>query len=480
MARAERGPPLSGTWAALGVLLPAVVVSGLPMVAIDLAYHLRAGELMLEGGRILRTDPFSLPTLGRPWLDQQWGAQVLFGWVFRLSGWFGLAALRAAGALGAALLLLLACRARGASRRTSAGLTLAAAVAGLGGLQLRPQLLGVLAFTAFLWVAAGRRTSPGRLWLLLPVEVIWANTHGSFPLGPLVLGLFLLEDLAEHDPAARRTAAAVVGTALATLVGPFGVRAWSYAIDLVRDPLVREVVREWRPPDLRSLEGGLFAASVIAVLLVVAYRRPGVRWPQIARLAVFAAAAALSVRAVIWWYPLAAVEIAAMLPATGPGAAERADPRDRRHLAIVGVAVLGLGIVLVPWWGSGDGARPPVSLVSAAPEGLASVAGRLLAPGEPVFAAQAWGSWLEFALPGHPVVVDSRVETISRTTWDDYVAVSTAEPGWPAILESWGIRVLVVDRREQPALLAALQAEPTSWQRLRGDGEGAVFVRLER
>ena len=478
MTPAGRGLSLSRTWAVLGVLLPAVVASGLPMVAIDLAYHLRAGELMLEGGRLLHTDPFSLPTLGQPWLDQQWGAQVSFARVFQASGWFGLAVIRAAGALGAALLLLLACRAHGASRRTSAGLTLAATAAGLGGLQLRPQLLGVLAFSAFLWIGGGRRAHPGRMWLLLPIEVVWANTHGSFPLGPVVLALYLLEDLAEHDPAARRTGAAVLGTSIATLVGPFGVRVWSYALDLIRDPLVRDVVREWQPPALLGLEGVLFAVSVLGVVFVAVRRRSALRWPLVVRLVLFAAAAAASVRAVIWWYAVAAVEVAGLLVEDGPRATERPDPRDRRHLAIVGAAALGLVVVLARWWGAGAGVHPPQGLVVAAPQGLVSAAAEELTPGEPVFAAQAWGSWLELSLAGHPVIVDSRVETISRGTWDDYVAVSTADPRWPAILDGWGIRVVIVDRLEQPALLAALEDDP-AWEPVRRDDEGAVFVRSE-
>ena len=143
-----------------------------------------------------------------------------------------------------------------------------------------------------------------------------------------------------------------------------------------------------------------------------------------------------------------------------------------RHPAV------GLVVVLARWWGAGAGADAPSALVTAAPQGLVTAAGAELRPGEPVFAAQAWGSWLELSLPGHPVVVDSRFEAISRATWDDYVAASTADPRWPAILDAWDIRVVIVDRLEQSALLAALEDDPT-WERVRRDEDGAVFVLRE-
>ena len=54
--------------------------------AVDLAYHVRAGAMMVHDHAILRTDPFAWPTSGRPWLDQNWGAQVIFYGLWRLGG----------------------------------------------------------------------------------------------------------------------------------------------------------------------------------------------------------------------------------------------------------------------------------------------------------------------------------------------------------------------------------------------------------
>ena len=81
-------------WLALAILLPALAATIAPMSTVDLAYQVRAGELMLGSLAVLRTDPFTFTVFGEPWLNQQWGAGVLFAAVHGLAGWGGLVILR--------------------------------------------------------------------------------------------------------------------------------------------------------------------------------------------------------------------------------------------------------------------------------------------------------------------------------------------------------------------------------------------------
>jgi hypothetical protein len=71
----SRGPRLSQLWAIACVALPLAVLSAGPLVAVDLAYHIRAGEMMLDSHRVLRADPLlpldarasvAKPAVGRP------------------------------------------------------------------------------------------------------------------------------------------------------------------------------------------------------------------------------------------------------------------------------------------------------------------------------------------------------------------------------------------------------------------------------
>ena len=85
--------------------------------------------------------------------------------------------------------LWLACRARGASARLSAALTLGGFAVCFYNAGMRPQTMAYPLFTGTLWILADRRAHPRRLWVLPFVMVVWANVHGSFPLGLVLIGL---------------------------------------------------------------------------------------------------------------------------------------------------------------------------------------------------------------------------------------------------------------------------------------------------
>src|SRR5262245_38429136 len=89
------GMSMGQLWTFLGVALPALAALLVPMPSVDLAYQLRAGADILGGHGIPTVDTWTFTIAGAPWLDQQWGAQVLLAGVFQVAGWTGLALLRA-------------------------------------------------------------------------------------------------------------------------------------------------------------------------------------------------------------------------------------------------------------------------------------------------------------------------------------------------------------------------------------------------
>src|SRR6266568_8886446 len=150
-ASPRRGLSLPALWAFVAVFLPVVVTLRASVSTIDLAYQVRAGDFILRTHHLIRTDTYTFTAFGRPWLDQQWGAQVLLALVYRAASWAGLALLRAA-LLGAVFFFLYrACRDAGAHPRWAALLTIGSFVVTSAGLALRPQLFGILLFAATVW-----------------------------------------------------------------------------------------------------------------------------------------------------------------------------------------------------------------------------------------------------------------------------------------------------------------------------------------
>jgi hypothetical protein len=459
-------------WAVLAILLPALAALVANLSSVDLAYHLRAGGDILDGRGIPTTDTWTFTALGQPWLDQQWGAQVVLAAVYRFAGWTGLVLLRAVlvGALFA--LVLQYGRSRGADLRRAAWLALAAFVVSAVALALRPQLFGMVLLALVLLILAERRRHPRAVWAIPVIVAVWANLHGSFFLGPLVVGLAWLEDVADRDPGARRTLAVAVVSALASLVNPFGPQVWLYAAGLSTNAEVTARITEWQPTTLRTVPGLLFFASALAVAVLLARRGARSSWPALAWLGVFFVIGAYAIRGVAWW-PLGAVFAVAPLVARPEPAERPVGVWPARINAGIVVAIVIAGIALLPVWRPIDpGLQAPHGVVGNAPPGITAALREQAKDGDHLFNPQPWGSWFEFSFPTVLVALDSRIEVFPPQVWDDYEAVTQGRDGWQAILDRWGVTLVVVPAGDEPF---ATRLTANGWQQTYRDGDAAVF-----
>ncbi len=467
-------------WAFLAIFLPvlAALVANLPSV--DLTYHLRAGGQILDGGGIPTSETWTYTATGAPWLDQQWGAQVVMAAVYRLAGWTGLVLLRAT-LIGVAFgLVYVIARRRGVASRRAALLTLAAFAVAAVALALRPQLFGMACFSLTLFLLSERARHPRWLWFVPVVVLVWANLHGSFFLGPLVVGLAWLEDVHERAPGTRQTLLVSLVAAAAACVTPFGPLVWVYAAGLTLNPEVTERIGEWQPTSLRSLPGILFFASVMAVVALLARSGARASWPRLAWLGAFFVIGIYAIRGVAWW-PIATATLIAgwLIPAQAEGTRERlGTPFMRRvNLGVAAVLVV-VGIALLPLWRPLDpGLQAPVGVVGLAPSGITATLREITRPDDRLFNPQIFGSWFEFALPHLPVALDSRIEVFPAQVWDDYEAVVDGQDGWQEILDRWGVTV-VVTLADDEAFVARLAAD--GWVEIHRDDDGAVHVRPDR
>jgi hypothetical protein len=476
-----RGLTLDQVWAIAAILLPLLIVTASPMGTVDLAYHLRVGAEIVATRAIPEVDSFTFTAAGRSWFDQQWLSQVLLATAFDVGGWFALALFRSLLAASALLAILVACRAQGAERRTSAWLTLGAAALLLPTLQLRPQLFGVVCFAVALWLLAGRHQHPMRVWWLVTLVAAWSNLHGTFFLAVGLIGLAWLADVHANHPRRHRLIAVGLTVIAATMLNPFGPQVWRYVWSLSSNQAVRGLVVEWQPTSFDSYSGAGFLLSVLLVAFHLVRWRTRVTWPLLLALTSFILIGLSSVRGVYWWGMAAPVLMA------GTFAGTVAEPLDRPtepqpdslrmvNLAVVAVLVCALLASLSPWLAFRTSLPTPMKRLDQAPAGITAALERTLTPRERVFAAQAWGSWFEFALPAHPVAVDSRIELFPASVWTQYTTVASGREGWHEQLEAWTVRVVAVHAAQQPRLLQRLVVD-RRWQQVYRDDDGAVFVR---
>lgn len=470
-------------WVVVVLALPAFVALVVPMPAVDLAYQVRAGADILRTGALPIADTWTFTIAGTPWVDQQWLAQVMLAAVHALGGWELLAVLRAALVAGVVGGLFAVARVLGAGVRMAAVLALVAFMLSALAMALRPQLLGMAIFTAVLWLVAQRHTRPQAVLAVVPLLAAWANIHGSFVLGPVILGAAWLDDLAAGRPW-RRSLALLLAGALATVASPYGVGVWAYAIGIGTSSAITTMATEWQRTSPLRMPGILFypSAALVAGAMIRARRR---LTPGTVLLALFLfGLGAWTERGVAWWGLSLPVLMAPVLvqrqPLSAGAAPTQARPIDRAHVvgsarrnraSRVNGATAALLLVLIvaalPWWRPADQLTGRVGLLTYAPSELAVKLRALAAPGTRVMAPQTWGSWLEWAVPDAVYFMDSRFELYPVSVWDAVRRVPG--PDAQAVLDQWAVQVLVLQDGEMV---------PAGWREAAVGGGGMICVRI--
>ena len=192
----------------------------------DLGWHLAAGDLIRERGNIPLQDPRSLTLADRQWYNLSWAWDVMASALFQYTKFSGLIFLVVA--CGAAIVgyLASACLSSGAS-------ALAVSISVFSACLLYPSFAtapniyvaaspntATMLFCVVFYVECLKRTR----WFLLPVfMVLWANLHGGFLLGFLVVGIFCCTALLRRDWAGFRSyGLAGLGCFIAIFINPLG------------------------------------------------------------------------------------------------------------------------------------------------------------------------------------------------------------------------------------------------------------------
>ena len=468
---------IDDVWASAVVLLSLAIGLMFRLRSVDLAYHVRAGTAMLSSGHLPGVDSYTFTAAGHAWLDQQWLAQVIIALGYRAGGWPAVAILHAALVGTTFWFLWLACRARGASARTSSVLTFCGLAVSFLYTGMRPQTIAYPLFTAMLWILAGRRTHPRRLLILPPLVAVWANLHGSFVLAPTLIGLTWLEDRRDRPDASTSTLVVGIVSLLATLVSPYGIGAWRYAIGITTNTRILGTVQEWQATSIRTVDGTVFFLSVLAVVAYLVRREERTDIFSLIWLGVFFLLSLPAMRGLVWWGFVFPVVIAGVATREA-GPASRTERRGSPSLnAVIVLAMVAFVAVELPWARDRiDPASGSSALLGFAPQVLVDATALSVPRGARVFVSQPLASWFEFALPSNPVFVDSRIEIFPDLVWDDYLDVMAAREGWQSILDRWHVDAVVL--REVDNVLESHIAQDPGWHLVTQNDDGFVFVRV--
>lgn len=425
----------------------------------DLARHLRLGQFMLDRHALLREDVFSFTKAGAPFLAFEYGSEVLYAAAYEAAGLAGVAVLA-----GLVLALTYALVARWLVRRGGDPLlaylvSMAAAVLSASHWLARPHLFTMLFVVVLLELLqhTSRRTLPA----YVPLFIVWANLHGGFSFGCILIALYaageaiegrLSTDRAAWYARARHHTTALGLALLASLINPHGLRLLAHVFGFFGNSAILRQTQEFMSPDFHTINGKIFLLALLGVIAGLAGSRRRPTAPVLLVLLATIAFALLSQRN-IELFALAALPLVALhldpewraLPALrGAKAAferEHAGRYAGAGAAVVAALLAGLalfggnvaGIPVVP--NRFDGAAFPVRAVAEARR--AGLEGRM-------FNNFIWGGYLVHAWPEQRVFIDGGTDHYGERLFNEYIQVWNLEPGWRDVLKRWDVSLALV------------------------------------
>lgn len=480
-------------------LVKAITVMALLAVALQVAvdsdtwWHLAAGRWMVSEGRILQSDLFSVTRSGAEWVNPGWVAQLILYGTFRTLGFAGLNLLTAL--IAVASLWILWPRLEGPLLLRAFVLLIAASAAAIFW-AARPHIFSFLLTAVYLAILEDWRTGRKvRLWLLPILMILWANLHGGFAIGFIMLGAYLvgsaceavfLSDGAVRNrmkrvwPGIRALTGVTLLSVLAVSVNPQGPSLLLYPFQTVSIGALQDYIQEWQSPDFHSPQAQPYAWMLLATALALALSRLRKGAAELLLTFGFAYLSLVAARNIATF----ALVASPVLSRHSADAISRISWRsDSKPLAPAVTRLLNAFLILVIFAGLAVWSLPHLTeagigpvLVDRFPVEAVDYLARA-EPAGPLVHSYNWGGYLIWRLwPNYRTYVDGRTDLFGGELLNEYLVVWSAGPGWREIVEQRGFRTALLE--PQAPLVLALQTE--GWQVSYQDEQAVVLEDLTR
>jgi len=429
-------------------LLVFFILSRTPVDA-DFWWHLRAGQAMWAEKSILLADTFSYTRHGAAWVNAFWLSDLLFYALYRLGGYFAVAVLVAL--TGAITFQLIYRRLSGSPFANTIIIILAAFTAApIWG--PRPQIVSFL-LVALLDQWLNQR--PRAKWILVPFFALWANLHGGWIWGFLLIfahiaGLLVKLSVAPRQEKgelwqeARSLLAWLPLLALAIGINPNGPALWRLPFEQVN---VSMQIQEWLSPDFHRIDFHPFLWMIFLLLLTapLANKRPN--WSQLFKMLGFTYLTFMAQRNIALFAIVAApllstwsseaIENIRGIPRSTPRAglnARFAGALNAMILSLFSIAALANLFILA------QPAQVDREYPVAAVEWI-----RRNQPEGRLFNSYNWGGFVVWRLPEYPVFIDGRADLYGNDTITQWQEVAEAREGAMSILDRWAVNLVLVE-----------------------------------
>ena len=495
------------------VLLLIFILAARTPLDSDMWWHLRAGQETVQTGRPMLADNLSTTRFGAAWINHSWLSEVGMYLLYRWGGSLAIGAITAM--LAVLSMLLLYFTLEGPALLRAFLLILGAMVAAVVWAP-RPELVSLvlMALVGYL-LYCYKWKGVDRLWLLPLVFILWANLHGGYPLGFMLIGCMVAGELVNYllgpgggDRVLNRKQVLRLMfwggiSAVALVINANGLNIYLIPFQTVGVKVLQNFVAEWASPDFhqlfqqpfiwlmlallasiglsgKRLDGtDLLGISLFTYLTLVARRNYGpfalVAVPVLSRHLWAALQAWYQREPVIGWRNrlgldrLATGETTDAPVKSASFAPIRPAVQKAINLALVAfVAFAAIGKLYV----TSNPILVDSYLNSSYPVKAIDWI-RTERPAGPMLNEYNWGGYLIWFLREYPVFVDGRTDLYGDEVLGQWITVIQAGKGWQAILDKWKIKLILIE----PGRPLAVALPLAGWKLAYQDDQALIFTR---
>lgn len=249
---------------------------------VDLGWHLRFGQDALSG-HFQYNDTYTYTFYGQPWINHEWGGDILFWLFYKNAGYIGLVFLTASAVWSAIFLIQWLFQKK---------ITLIFAIVNLATALVLPYFLSVrittvaVIFPIILILILEKTVKQSKiLWLLPPLLWLWSCLHGSWILGFIIINIYLcaniINEFTGHNsrqwPYFKIVSAQII-SALLICINPYGVKLWQEVLSYFSQNYFKQFIVEWMPSYVHPLHFlSLITAIISAVLIIWGFKNKKVK-----------------------------------------------------------------------------------------------------------------------------------------------------------------------------------------------------------
>jgi len=260
----------------------------------DFGWHLRSGTDLLKNLSVPKFDPYSYTLPNWPWVNHEWLSDGMVAFVYNHLGTFVLIGLFAI-FIAAAFILAAGITKVEFKYKVLAGVI--AVLAALPILGVRAQMITLFGMALTLWLLyRWRRGEIKTIWWFPLIFLAWANLHGGFVIGLIILALFFIVEgikyLVDHlwpkiSKKLKITEASLtkkqlislfgmgIVSGLATLINPYGWGLYYDFYKLFINPFAISHISEWQPVSFDNpiAQNYIIYLIIFGLVLLLAYRK---------------------------------------------------------------------------------------------------------------------------------------------------------------------------------------------------------------